>query len=234
MATQLLALPDVKTTWSTIDTTNYGPYREALQMRLLLRLWHEDALKQEFLNNPKAVLERESLIKLPANTQVKVLEDNANLFHFVLPQKPPEEEFAYRFQQIADWWMVAHSLIWWQMRNGVDLATLDHFRQGVHVFIIGRSWKDPQFVPEMQQDAKARLAKEIGATFPDDLNVVAPVDTPTLKHFVIPKRPQDEHLIEQSEHLAGWFATGHALWWWLNCPRLLTPLPEKLEDKIFA
>ncbi|MBD2060647.1 NHLP leader peptide family natural product precursor [Oculatella sp. FACHB-28] len=234
MATQPLALPDVKTTWSTIDATTYGPYREALQMRLILRLWHEDALRQEFLSNPKAVLERESHLKLPADTQIKVLEDTANLFHFVLPQRPPEGEFAYRFQQIADWWMMAHSLIWWQMRSGADLATLDHFRQGIHVMIIGRAWKDPQFVPEMQQDAKARLAKEIGATFPDYLTVVAPVDTPTLKHFVIPKRPQDERLIEQSDHLAGWFATAHALWWSLVCTRLLTPLPEKLEDKIYA
>lgn len=234
MDTSFLTLPDVKTIWSTIDVKTYGPYRETLQMRLLLRLWHEDALKQEFLSNPKAVLERESYIQLPDEVQVNVLEDSADLFHFVLPQKPPEEEFAYRFQQIADWWMMAHSLIWWQMRNGADLVALDRFRQGVHVLIIGRSWKDPQFVPEMQQDAKARLAKELGATFPDNLRVVAPVDTPTLKHFVIPKRPQDERLVEQSEHIAGWFAAAHALWWWLNCPRLLTPLPGKLEDKIFA
>ncbi len=228
-------LQEVKKVWSNIEvTTTTGQYHEALQFRLLLRLWYDDALRQEFIGDTKRVLAREAQLELPSNMQVKVVEDNANLFHFILPRKPPQEEFNYRFQQIADWWMVGHYLCYRQLRDGKDLAAVDKFRQGLHVMIIGRTWFDPDFKQAMIRDAKTTLANEIEATFPPALEVKAPEDTDGVTYLVIPQRPQDQQLLDQSEHLAGWFAAGHNFWYFLNTGRLLRPLPQKEEDKILS
>ena len=75
MATKAVSLPNAKEEWWEVEQTRiYGPYNEALQYRLLLALWYNDALKREFVGNPKAVLERESHLRLPDDMQVKVVD----------------------------------------------------------------------------------------------------------------------------------------------------------------
>ncbi|MHC5826603.1 MAG: hypothetical protein ACYT04_64750, partial [Nostoc sp.] len=65
--------PEVRKLWSGVNITNFGPYYEALQTRLIDRIWNDESLKQEILTNPRTVFERETGITFPADTEVKVL-----------------------------------------------------------------------------------------------------------------------------------------------------------------
>jgi hypothetical protein len=230
-----LLFPAVKTPWSNVEKTSvYGPYNEALQFRVLLKLWAEPAFKADFIANPKEVLAREAKLPLADGVEVKVVEDDEDLFHFILPRTPSPDEFNFRYQQIADWWMLAHGLAVSQLRAGQAIGDIDHFRQALQVMIIGKTWFDPSFKQAMIDDAKAALEAETNATFPKSLVIKAPVDTDHLIHFAIPRHPQDESLLADSSNLAGWFAAGHAVWQFLVAGRLLRPLPIDDQDKILS
>ncbi len=100
--------------------------------------------------------------------------------------------------------------------------------------IIGRAWFDQEFKQQMRTDAKTALANEIGATFPPELKVLAPEDTDDTTYLIIPQRPEEQRLLDQTEHLAGWFAAGHNFWYFLNSGRMLRPLPENGDDRLLA
>ena len=115
---------------------------------------------------------------VPAHAQVsESVEDTADRFRFILPRTPAKEEFNYRYQQIADWWMLAHYLGVRQLREGKELASVDSFRKALHVMIIGHVWFYPSFKRAMIEDAKAALEAETGARFQSDLTAVAPEDS---------------------------------------------------------
>ena len=130
--------------------------------------------------------------------------------------------------------MIGHYLCYQQLRNGMDLTAIDKFRQGLHVMIIGKAWFVPEFKQAMIQDAKAALGNEIRATFPPNLEIKAPEDTERVTHLAIPQRPQEQRLLDQSEHLAGWFAAAHNFWYFLSCGRLLRPLSQIEDERLLA
>jgi hypothetical protein len=227
--------PLVKAPWSNVAQTSiYGPYNEAKQFRLLLRLWIDDAIRAEFLSDPKGVLRREASLDLPAAMRVNVVEDRRDLFHFVLPLAPVQEEFNLRYQQISNWWMLAHYLATRQLRDGMDIAAVDGFRQALQVMIIGKTWFDPAFKQAMLRDAKSELERETGANFPPSLVIKAIADTKDEITIAVPKAPHDEDLLEEKGHLASWFLAGHGTWYFLVLGRLLRPLPPTDEDKFLA
>lgn len=229
------SFPAVKPTWSNVEQTKlYGPYNEALQFRLLLKLWYDEKLRTEFKLEPKAVLKREASLTLPDGMSVTVVEDAENLFHFVLPRTPPREEFNVRYQQIADWWMLSHYLAVRQLRDGISIDAVDQFRQALQVMVIGKTWFDPSFKAAMIRDPKAAIENETGATFPRSLVIKAPEDTDSNITLAIPRRPAEESLLNDSENLAGWFSAGHAIWYFLMAGRLLRPLPSGADDKILS
>jgi hypothetical protein len=44
---------EVRRNWSGLDMSNFGPFKEALQLRLVTTLWDDDELRSEFFSNPK-------------------------------------------------------------------------------------------------------------------------------------------------------------------------------------
>lgn len=65
--------------------------RREIEAHIITKAWKDEAYKQELLANPKAVLEREIDTKLDKKVSVKVLEENSNSLHFVLPMCPQIE-----------------------------------------------------------------------------------------------------------------------------------------------
>ncbi len=67
--------------------------KETLQKRrefetdLIVKALEDDAFKQELLDNPKAVLERESGQNIPEGLEVKIIEEEANTITLLLPKK---------------------------------------------------------------------------------------------------------------------------------------------------
>ncbi len=54
---------------------------------VIAKAWKDPTFKKKLLNNPKEALESCG-IKIPANINVKVIEDSTNTYTFVLPVAP--------------------------------------------------------------------------------------------------------------------------------------------------
>jgi hypothetical protein len=75
-----------------VDAAQAGPSKEELEQDLRARAWKDDAFRQEFLTNPKAVLERDYAQwfpegKIPSELSIKVIEEEEQTIYFVLPPK---------------------------------------------------------------------------------------------------------------------------------------------------
>ena len=54
---------------------------------VIAKAWSDEHFKKMLISNPKQAL-KECGILLPADIQIKVVEDTSNMRHFVIPQKP--------------------------------------------------------------------------------------------------------------------------------------------------
>jgi hypothetical protein len=73
-----------------------GQSREELEQHLRARAWKDETFRQEFLTNPKAILERDYAQflpegKIPSEFSLRVVEEDEQSICFVLPPKAPEE-----------------------------------------------------------------------------------------------------------------------------------------------
>jgi hypothetical protein len=69
-----------------------APSREELEMHLRARAWKDDAFRQEFLTNPRAVLQRDYAQyfpegQIPSELSIKVIEEEEQALCFVLPPR---------------------------------------------------------------------------------------------------------------------------------------------------
>jgi hypothetical protein len=219
--------PPVKTMWSTIDVTKFGPLKEARMARLARMIWTEGSFKKEFLAQPKEVLAQEASLILPAQTRVIVVEEGSGgTAHFAVPATPPKSEILYRFEQIANWWMLAHGFFFWmsRMEHGEKAGAL---LEGVQVAFIARMWTDPKFRADLLADPKPVLEKETSMSFP---GVKSYEDTSDRIHMVLPLAPKDQDLDASFQSMGSWFMTAHTWWYWLLFPRLLSPAEPVVTD----
>ena len=56
-----------------------------LRARLIARAWHDPDFKRQLLANPKAAIEQEFGIELPADLEVTAVEDTPDHLHLVVP-----------------------------------------------------------------------------------------------------------------------------------------------------
>ena len=57
--------------------------------QIVAKCWADDSFKQQILAEPMATLKAEG-VHLPEGMSITVLENTANIFHFVIPPKPTE------------------------------------------------------------------------------------------------------------------------------------------------
>ncbi|PSM48333.1 hypothetical protein C7Y66_15160 [Chroococcidiopsis sp. CCALA 051] len=217
----LTQFPQVRTLWSNVNVTDFGPYYEALQARLIDRVWHDELLKQEILIDPKAVFERESDITFPANVEVRVLEEPEDTFYFVIPATPRAEEQWYRYEQLATWWMLGHT--WWTTYYylcGAEKARA--YRESLQALWIARIWTNEAFHEKITSNPKATFEAEMGAVFPPNLKIQSLQETSNLIYFVLPKNPQVNQIDENST-MGQWWQVSHTWWWWLVNLRFRQP-----------
>jgi hypothetical protein len=217
----------VKTVWSTIDMSKFGPLKEARMARLTRWYWSDPSFKKEFLGHPKEILEREASLILPAHTEVTAIEENSgDIVHFVIPTTPPKSEITYRLEQIADWWSMAHTFHFWMSRleGGEKAGAL---LDGVQVAFLARIWTDPEFHKAILSDPKAVLEKETGMRFPP---IRAQQDKDDQITMVLPAAPRDQKMDGGFETMGSWFMMAHTLWWWHMYPRLLSPASPVVTD----
>ena len=59
-----------------------------LEAQLIARAWTDEAFTEELRRHPKATIEREMGQRLPADVNVRVLDEPANTLYLVIPAKP--------------------------------------------------------------------------------------------------------------------------------------------------
>jgi hypothetical protein len=62
--------------------------RKDIEAHIIAQAWKDENYKQELLNNPKSIFEKEFGIKLSSQKKIEVLEEKPNTFYFVLPISP--------------------------------------------------------------------------------------------------------------------------------------------------
>jgi hypothetical protein len=208
--------PKVKQEWASVNVTEFGPYYLALQARLIDRIWNDAAIKQEILTNPKAVFERECNLKLPANIEVKVLEEEENVFHIVIPATPETEERWRNFYgQMSIWWAATYTF-WWRM-YGLHGTSSQKLREVLETLIIVRFMQDKSLREALFNNPKPTLERQAGVTIPNRIKVELLEESPHLFYFILPKNPQTTDLpeIKQAEDVSAWWMAAHTWFWWL-------------------
>nr|WP_298373698.1 hypothetical protein [uncultured Halomonas sp.] len=208
---------NVKSEWSGIDVKDFGPYRESLAAALACRGWNDEKLRSELVKTPDLYFEKTGLAR-PESMSLRIVDKTPDEFVFVVPRNPPERELWYRYEQISNWWMLAHGFYWWMRRE--HGAKVDPFLGALNVQIIGRTWNDADWRARLLDDPRTTLEHETGGTFAPDLEVRA-VEERDAHILVLPTDPAQERVTDGGEHLASLFSMGHTWWQWLVWPRLM-------------
>jgi hypothetical protein len=69
-----------------------GGGRAEVERRLIERSLQDDAFRQRLLADPKAAVEEELGIQLPAGVQIRVVEETADTIYLALPSASPAGE----------------------------------------------------------------------------------------------------------------------------------------------
>jgi hypothetical protein len=65
-----------------------APAADNLQAQLLTKAWEDDGFKQELLTDPRAAIQRELGVELPADLEIEVVEETPNKIFLVVPVRP--------------------------------------------------------------------------------------------------------------------------------------------------
>ncbi len=74
--------------------------RKDIEAHIIAQAWKDEAYKQELFSNPKAVIEREFGVQMPAEVSVRVMEENPTNLYFVLPMRPDLSEVELSEEQL--------------------------------------------------------------------------------------------------------------------------------------
>jgi hypothetical protein len=140
-----------------------------LRARLIARAWHDADFKSKLLGNPKAAIEQEFGVELPAEMTVTVVEDTPTDMHLALLVN----HLALREQPVAE-----------QGETAVPSPRRSH--KDLKARLIARAGQDADFKSKLLGNPKATIEQEFGIELPAEMTVTVMVDTPTHLHFVLP------------------------------------------------
>jgi hypothetical protein len=158
--------------------------RKDLEIHLITRALKDEGFKQEFLANPKAVVEQELGTKLPEELEINVLKETENTFYMVLPYNPyegiSEEELksslGMTYEDIAQWVLD-------QQRN----ALLD---EKSSVSLMSQVWKDEIFKQEFLHSPMMVIEQKLGKEFREEfrgITIQVVVETINTIFMVLPQ-----------------------------------------------
>ncbi len=66
----------------------FSQTRKDIEAHIIAQAWKDENYKQELLNNPRSIFEKEFGMKIPSQKRIEVLEEDFNTLYFVLPTSP--------------------------------------------------------------------------------------------------------------------------------------------------
>ncbi|WP_243644198.1 NHLP leader peptide family RiPP precursor [Paenibacillus pinisoli] len=70
------------------------PSEKELREKIIEKAWSDSAFKEKLLADPKSAIAAEFGIDIPAEFNLKVLEETDDTFYLVLPKKPDDNDSA--------------------------------------------------------------------------------------------------------------------------------------------
>lgn len=86
--------------------------RETVTSQVIDRSTRDPRFRQELLRNPKESVEQEMGVRVPANMEIRVVEETASTLYLVLPPRPAvagQELSDRELEQVAGGWTQANS-----------------------------------------------------------------------------------------------------------------------------
>jgi hypothetical protein len=143
-----------------------------LRARLIARAWHDPEFKGKLLGNPKAAIEQEFGVELPAEMEVSVLEDTPTHLHLALPSDRPASSGE---RPAAD--------------QGDSAVPPRRSHKDLKAQLLARAWHDPEFRCKLLGNPKAAIEQEFGVELPAAMAVTVVEDTPAHLHLVLRQPP---------------------------------------------
>ncbi|MBB6672048.1 NHLP leader peptide family RiPP precursor [Cohnella nanjingensis] len=63
---------------------------ESLKVQIIKKAWEDPAFKAALLSEPKKAIQEAFDIEIPAEVELKVVEEKPSLYYLVLPQNPED------------------------------------------------------------------------------------------------------------------------------------------------
>jgi hypothetical protein len=83
--------------------------RQDIEAHIIAQAWKDEAYKKELLSNSKAVIEREFGVQLPAQVNVRVMQEDSTNLYFVLSARPDLSNAELSEEQLE---AVAGGVVW--------------------------------------------------------------------------------------------------------------------------
>jgi hypothetical protein len=148
---------------------------------IVTRTWEDEAFKQEFLSDPKPVIEQATGEKLPEGLIIRVMQETPNIRYLVLP-----------------------------LRDEVSAETLEQMRQGAEgelSSVIARALEDDAFKQELLSNPSSVIERELGITIPEGIEFRVVEQENNIRNLVLPMQPDNfvdgELSEEELEAVAG-------------------------------
>ncbi len=63
---------------------------DSLKVQIIKKAWSEPAFKERLLSEPKQAIKEEFGVEIPAEIELRAVEENSSLYYLVLPPNPEE------------------------------------------------------------------------------------------------------------------------------------------------
>jgi len=139
------------------------------QTRLIHKAWEDETFKQQLKNDPKAAIQQELGITIPAEISVKLLEQDTNSYMIVVPQKPITE------QELE--------LVKNQFGEGETFQISQ---------LLARAQQEATFKQELLNSPKVAISEALGKDIEEDVNIAVVEEQPQTAYIYLPAKPEGE------------------------------------------
>lgn len=154
--------------------------RKDLEVQLIIRCLKDELFKQELMNNPKAVIEKEIGIKLPDELKYNLLKETETTVYIVLPGNPYEgltEAEIYSYSKLT-----LEDIAQWVFEQQINTV----LNEVNSVQMIAEAWKNEVFKQELLSKPKVTLADKLGILVPESFDIQVVSESCDTLYLVLP------------------------------------------------
>lgn len=99
----------------------------------------------------------------------------------------------------------------------IDVSQTGAFKEASQAQLLSQIWADETLKQEMLTTPKVVFEREVGITFPANVEIKVLEESPTHFYFIAPYKPGTEtEIAVRLEQMSGWWMAAHTCWWWVS------------------